>query len=366
MHIPWGWIKQRPHFLAENLSKECVVDVWYRKANTVSKKLLLTSLDNELSNLHIRGFNQIPFAKIPLLKYLKLNWINSIIAHIQISSLKECDFVWIPCPLLYMTIKPLLHGQKVVYDCMDDMIEFPNIGEREKREIINAERNLLNDADFVFVSSEYLKNKILKRASILRKNVFVINNAIELPDTKQNVAFPCDVKEKLSYIQSLSYPLIYVGMISQWFDFDLIQKALDRYPHINIVLLGPCDTNIPQNDRIHYLGIVERTYIFALMKEAYALIMPFVLNKLILSVNPVKLYEYIYTNKPVIAVKYGETEKFKPFVNLYNSQAEFLSLIGKIIGYNNSPEIDIDAIENFVKQNTWKSRCKQIAEILGI
>ena len=27
MHIPWGWIKQRPHFFAEKLAEDAVVDV---------------------------------------------------------------------------------------------------------------------------------------------------------------------------------------------------------------------------------------------------------------------------------------------------------------------------------------------------
>ena len=38
MHIPWGWIKQRPHFLAELLSIDFDVDVFYKKPTIVSKK----------------------------------------------------------------------------------------------------------------------------------------------------------------------------------------------------------------------------------------------------------------------------------------------------------------------------------------
>lgn len=31
MHVPWGWIKQRPHFFAEYLAKDLIVDVYYKK-----------------------------------------------------------------------------------------------------------------------------------------------------------------------------------------------------------------------------------------------------------------------------------------------------------------------------------------------
>ena len=43
MHIPWGWIKQRPHFFAEKLAKDIIVDVKYKQPFKVAKKHLLTS-----------------------------------------------------------------------------------------------------------------------------------------------------------------------------------------------------------------------------------------------------------------------------------------------------------------------------------
>jgi hypothetical protein len=39
--------------------------------------------------------------------------------------------------------------------------------------------------------------------------------------------------------------------------------------------------------------------------------MPFQVTDLIQSVNPVKLYEYIYSNKASISVRYDETELLK-------------------------------------------------------
>ena len=64
MHVPWGWIKQRPHFFAEYLAKDLIVDVYYKKAILVSKKNQLT-LQQENSTLSINGFRQIAFDKIP-------------------------------------------------------------------------------------------------------------------------------------------------------------------------------------------------------------------------------------------------------------------------------------------------------------
>ena len=162
MHIPWGWIKQRPHFFAEYLASDNIIDVYYRKSNTVSQNKLLTSEQVGIPNMSIKGFNNIPFKKIPLFKNFSLDWINAIIAYIQLPSVKKYDYVWITSPIIYSFLRYSLSGKKIIYDCMDDMIEFPDIKNHPllEKEILNNEKELLMKADIVFVSSDYLKNKV--------------------------------------------------------------------------------------------------------------------------------------------------------------------------------------------------------------
>ena len=40
------------------------------------------------------------------------------------------------------------------------------------------------------------------------------------------------------------------------------------------------------------------------------------------TINPVKIYEYLAVNKPVIAVRSRETEKFKDIILLYDNLRE--------------------------------------------
>lgn len=367
MHIPWGWLKQRPHFLAENLAKHSMIDVYYRKANTVSKNAMLTTKSN-ISNLSIKGYNELPFDKIPILKYLHLEWINTLIIKYQIPKLKRYDYIWLTSPFQYLALKPLLKRQKVVYDCMDDILEFPNIRKNPRlvSKLFHLERDLLTSADYVIVSSEYLKNKILERANVIRRDVIVVNNAIELPAKRYNALLPESIKEKICFIKSLSYPFMYIGMISPWFDFDLVLQVLERYPMLDVVLIGPCEVEIPKHERIHYLGLVERKHIFPLMEVAFALMMPFKLNELIYAVNPVKLYEYIYMKKPIICIRYAETEKFSDYVCLYSTVDECIDKIGRIL---KNPQINIqseNAIQEFIEKNTWCYRSKQIEQILHL
>lgn len=367
MHIPWGWIKQRPHFLAENLAKYYIIDVYYRKANTVSKSSMLTK-KSDITNLSINGYNELPFIKIPILKYFKLEWINTLIVKYQLPKLIRYDCIWFTSPIQYLTFRPLLTKQKVIYDCMDDIIEFPSVKKNADltSKLLRCEKDLLTFADYIIVSSEYLKNKILNRANINRGNVIVVNNAIELPKMEDNDLLPENIQDKVRFIKSLSFPFMYVGMISPWFDFDVIKQALEKYPKLNIVLIGPCEVEIPKHDRIHYLGLVERKYIFPLMELAYALMMPFKLNELIYAVNPVKLYEYIYMKKPVISIRYTETERFSDFVCLYSSLDEWLNKVGEILINPSKYVKEENAIQQFIEGNTWRSRSRQIVQMLNL
>lgn len=368
MHVPWGWIKQRPHFFAEYLAEDCIVDVFYKKSILVSHKKLLNSEDKK-KNLAIRGFRQISFEKIPLIKYLKLDWINHIMLHWQLPDFSEYDYIWFTCPSMYQLFAHRLKPNNIIiYDCMDDILEFPfcksNIFLAKR--MLSVERELITKSDIIFCSSEYLRNKILNRSNCSRR-VTILNNAIELPTSNlELLKLPDPIESKIRELKKYPYSLLYIGTISQWFDFKLLIKALEIFKDLHLMLIGPSDIKIPIHSRIHYLGTIERTYIFSFMKVAWCLIMPFQVNELIRSVNPVKLYEYIYIGKHIIAPKYEETIKFEKYVNLYNSENEFIDILKQKLQAMEPDESQKMDMRLFAQNNTWKNRYQIIRQELKL
>lgn len=367
MSVPWGWIKQRPHFLAEGISDYYSVDVFYKKSTLVKSKNLLTEIPKDINNLKIKSFRIIPFYAIPLLRKLNLNILNTLSLFFQLPSLKQYDYIWIPSPKIFRIVAPLIpKNKKVIYDCMDDSAEFgsgsTNI--KEKNRVLYNEKKLLERADYVICSAEYLKEKVLSRASLLDKPAIVVNNAIDIPKENEVLELSDELSNKLEFMSHLSKPLLYIGTIAEWFDFDTLINVLNNDSTLNLVLIGPDNISIPKHKQIHYLGTIKRDYVFLFMKNAYCLIMPFKINELIKSVNPVKLYEYIYSGKPVISVKYGETMQFAEFVKLYDSAEVLEEQIHSI----DSNQYDSDYLQrciNFVKHNTWSNRCNNIIKYIS-
>ena len=364
-HVRWGWIKQRPHFLAEGLAKNNQVDYYYYQSRTHCKKDDFTSdiIPNSL-HLTLKPFSLLPFKRIPIIgKWSFFDRINWLVMRWQLPSFMNYDVIWITHPSIYPQIKRAIRkNNKLVYDCMDDMIAFPEVKNQHNKVkfILTAEKQLLKKASLVFSSSDYLRKTILKRARIER-DIVVVNNAVQLPDNKAITSIESlDVQRKLEELSKLTNVFMYIGTISEWFDFEKMLRLVKDIPTLNIVLIGPkYAASIPNHPRFHLFGPIERQYIFTFMEKAKALIMPFVVNELIESVNPVKLYEYIYSGKPSLASYYSETDSFKEFVYLYNSYDELKEYSIGIVEGKLLPQSERN-ITRFIKANTWEERIKQI------
>lgn len=365
MHIPWGWIKQRPHFLALELAKQHDVDVFFRKAITVKSDSLMEKIDE---NMNIREVTTIPFEKIPLIKFIpKIDIINEVLIKKAIINIADYDVIWFSSIHFFIYIEPLINvSQKIIYDCMDDELEFPSLIKqpRMRNKVKEAEKRLVKRADYIFFSADYLAKKVISRTDGIMKNYFVLNNAIMPAGIEIYSDLPELLKSKKNSISKKFKTLLYVGVIAEWFDFELIMKALDKYNDLQLILIGPNHVNIPLYDRIQHLGTIERRFIFNFMNIADCLIMPFKITELIKSVNPVKLYEYISMNKPVIAPKYGESEKFDDYVYLYDNEVDFLRFCKDITLNQLLPKVSNTKNQEFIASNTWECRGMSINKIL--
>ena len=96
--------------------------------------------------------------------------------------------------------------------------------------------------------------------------------------------------------------------------------------------------------------------------KADAFIMPFKLSQLIKSVDPVKLYEYLVFNKPVISIFYPELRYFQKFIYFYKNDKDIISIIKKVIKKNNLKNNNF--LNKFLKKNCWDERAKKLNEEL--
>ena len=127
--------------------------------------------------------------------------------------------------------------------------------------------------------------------------------------------------------------------------------------------MGPKEVNIPVNDRIVYIEPIDHIYVKDVLNKSDILVMPFHINRLIEAVDPVKMYEYISSAKPIIAIAYNEMSKFKEYVNLYKTTDDYCQAIDDIL--KNINPINVERLNAFIKENTWRNRVKSIDKYLN-
>ena len=357
MHVDWRWIKQRPHFLAEELSKDYDVLVLYRP------NLRRLTLPRNASSVHRLAFLPIPRSHDRVARALdqmcQRMWLTLI------GWLFKPDIVWLTFPTLHRYLPFSLRSKPIVYDCMDDAVGF-TADRREAERIVATERRVVQAAGLILCTSQYLLNRITERyrSSIVRPPV-LIRNAISR-ELLEDVARRFDYhrpRHKSRTATSSPYKVAYVGTVGNWVDLDSLTHCVELLGDVQFELVGPVLLRHRLAvERIVYHGAVEHSGLLTHVERFDAFIMPFVLNDLTRGVDPVKLYEYLAFGKEVVSVFYDELKRFAPFVHFYTSWNELVAILRSLIDETAIRKNTREKTLPFLQENTWVSRASDIKQ----
>lgn len=342
MSIDWGWIIQRPHLLAEEMHK--YYDVTVVCVRPIIKRWKSQKDLSEPSKFRVVRY--IPFQeKIPCFRKL-----NEYFVKRALQDINEFDIVFVGgtewCQYLGQ------YKGTILYDCMDDHFAMHN-DKVEKKKILHDENVLINKSDVILASSDKLKRILETR--YYAENVYVIKNGLR--DMK---CYPIKKTRKRN-----RYMLGYIGTVASWMDFASLRACTERLPDIDIHMIGPAsgfETDI--EGRIYLDGMIEHSQLYSAIRDYDCLMMPFILNDLVLAVDPVKLYEYIGFGQCIISVYYDEIARFEDFVYFYHNTEEFIQLIVELKEQGFNPKYTKQQQEAFIKENSWKVRGESIHELL--
>lgn len=350
MNVDWFWIKQRPHFIAELLNEKFDVHVIYQhryNRNGFQK--------DSTSKIDLNPIYVVPRGDRNQLGTKINNKIKSIVVKRIIKKTKS-SIIYVTYPN-QIDLIPIGFKGMVIYDCMDNHPAFVS-NDIDRKNMIEQEKRLLNRADCVLVSSKHLENVLNKRYGVncCTNKIYLIRNGYNGAVINQG---------EFITKKNKTYTFAYFGTISSWFNFDYILRSLDDFSNIQFELYGPiAGVEIPQHERIHYHGTVEHDKLYDNIKKADCLIMPFIVNDIIESVDPVKLYEYINFNKNILVSYYKEIERFDKFVYFYDTYESYSNQISELINTNKLKYNELDR-KNFLSENSWKCRTDKIIDIIN-
>ena len=349
MHVDWHWIKQRPHFLAEELSANFDVLVAYphnnRRSHLVRNKTTLF---------------RVPMRSLPFSRFKTISFINTCIKSLYFWGLiliYRPSVVWFTFPTLVPQIGlRLLKNNVIVYDCMDDAQEFKS-SEVERQHILHKERVLLRCADLVLVTSENLRNKLLGRGAAANKLTLVRNAFGGAVYVETTTTFVSDKPKDV-------FQILFVGAIGDHLDFAPLLHCINSLEGVEFHFFGPVTIDVPAHERLKFYGAIEHSNLAARVQQFDCFIMPFMINELIQGVDPVKLYEYINFNKNIICPYYAEIDRFSEFVFFYRNKDEFVAVIKKLLK-NNELKYNSKQRRLFLENNCWAVRTTEVIKLIN-
>jgi glycosyltransferase involved in cell wall biosynthesis len=368
--IAWEHLYQRPQHIASRLAQRTPV-LWIEPATLGAPRrwipekkgenlflLTLPQFPHNARNRHIRRISRL-VSSVPLVRWC--------LTQIQAFLLKRaCRTLGItvaasPAFVENFQFAPLLRDLRpaaILFDYIDDafgFIDYPAY--------VHAEwRMMLQLADRITATSGVLCNQIARETAT---PVTLIENGVNTASYDAAAARPTD-------LPGLGKPLImYVGTVSHWFDFDLLDAILRGLPESNSVIVGPVHPDVAGRlnesrkfANLHVLGSRAHADIPAYLAAASTGIIPFIRNRLTEGVNPVKLYEYAAAGIPVVTTAFSDDlEAFRDVAFIARTHGSFIAdLRTALRGGARVP--DAGRLRQFARENDWDRRAAAIGVLI--
>ena len=229
-----------------------------------------------------------------------------------------------------------------VYYCVDDFSVWPGV---DHAVMDTMERQLVARVDAVVCASQTL---VQRMASMGADDVTCLTHGIDLEHwTNVNPSKSTDAQGGLFW-----------GLIDERMDWTWCQALARQMP---ITLVGPRKVSVPTN--ITWQDAVAYDALPLLAQEASVLVMPYVEAPVTLAMQPLKLLEYLATNKPVVVRDLPATQPWADCCDVVDTPDAFVKACVER-AQTGLPADQQAARKRRLPGETWSEKAKAFEAIL--
>lgn len=334
---------------------------WYINDGVVVKKgkqYRLTKVGDNAYCLDI-----LLFDTLKIVRERKLWWFSCFNYPFVIKVINQAiDFLQMKEPFLFVQ-NPMVIGAvpKIKYSCfafdaIDNWMVHPQMKQISER--VKENYNFVDyHANVITTVSKELLNIFP-----YNNNRHWISNGVDINYFKRAIG---------TYHKSVMV-IGYVGKIQERVDFGLVEKCLMHFPNYNFVFLGPVYAQggiikrlKKQYKNIKFLGDVHYNELPDKMKAIDITIIPHVVDKFTMSMNPLKLYEYLASGKPVVTTRVAGVDISSDYVFTANSYEDFISSIEIVSSMIMQDKINpTSVVSSLCSELTWDNKSMEIVKCL--
>jgi glycosyltransferase involved in cell wall biosynthesis len=270
--------------------------------------------------------------------------------------------VWLSHPFHAFAITAFPERALLVYDWMDDWEQFEILPVKNPKTLADLNQRILERADIVLTVSE----KLWQRAKAVSRNTFLVPNATDYELFRR----AADGKPVIpSTMASIPSPRIgYFGSIGDRIDFSLLRQIAEAHPDWSIVMVGSVWPN--KRDQAEALGSLPNVYFLgaqpyqtlpAFLRGFDVCIIPHTRDALTASMDPIKLYDYLASGKPIVCTPVAGVERFAEVLYIAETPTRFAGYLETAFQENGS--LTAKRLQ-YARENTWQRRSMQVLQII--
>lgn len=242
----------------------------------------------------------------------------------------------------------------VIYDCMDDYASFTGL--IDPKVVRRMEKELVGRSDICFATA----SRLLEERKEWNENFHLVPNGVEYE--RFSVA-PAEPAEDIQQIES---PIVgFVGTLSDWVDIELMAGVAGEMKHVSFVWVGPIHTNVDSLrslKNVHLLGAKPYEDLPSYVHHFDVCVIPFKINRLTINVNPVKMYEYLATGRPVVSSPLPEVKRYEGLVEIGETREEWIKAIEKALREDATEKSH--ARKQLARENSWDARWEKVSGLI--
>ncbi|MFN3869340.1 MAG: glycosyltransferase [Hyphomicrobiaceae bacterium] len=216
---------------------------------------------------------------------------------------------------------------------------------RWPRALADQRNRLAKAADLVAITAPAIEQQAMAMGA---RRVHLMPNGADIEHFARPASEPAD-------LAPIPRPrVVYVGALAPWVHFDLMDQVARRMPQVSFVWIGPGRPElIVRRHNVYVLGSRPYAELPGYLQHCDAGVIPFDRDRhprLVDSVHPLKLYDYLAAGLPVVATPWVELRRIAAPVRFACSPHEFVDAIGSAF---NDGRIDASP---FLATATWAAR----------
>lgn len=151
--------------------------------------------------------------------------------------------------------------------------------------------------------------------------------------------------------------------------YELIKKIAKTNKY-NVILIGikydeSFDENISNEKNIYFLGPKDYKVLKYYAKTCDILTIPFIINDITSSTSPLKIFEYMALNKPIVTTNMYECKKYSSVLIMAKIMKDFIKKLETAYKLKNDKQY-LELLNKEALNNDWSMKAKKIIDMIKV